>query len=326
MVGVWSRPGEGHPLAPPPRSRPRLPLPRATTALCAWCVVVFLGITAAGGPSWETLARWGYLPASRVWDGAYWVLLSSAFVHFALWHVAFNVYWLWILGGVVERALGSLAFVGVVAVAAVVSSSVQLGVSGATGIGASGVVYALFGLMWAARKRVPVFGLVLGDRLPKLFWIWLVGCIVATHFGLLRIGNGAHVGGVIFGMLVGSCLGTSRARRALTLVATVAFVATSLVPAFWSPWSPDWVGYQASKAHKARDYDAAIEGYRRSISLGGDRAWALANMALAYAAKGAARESAETLAQLRSVDPAAAATVEERIGLLPGATAAPSQE
>ncbi len=28
----------------------------------------------------------------------YWALITSVFVHFALWHVAFNVYWLWVLG------------------------------------------------------------------------------------------------------------------------------------------------------------------------------------------------------------------------------------
>ena len=67
-------------------------MPLLTAGACAICVALFIAITADGaGESWERLARWGYLPAPRIWDGAYWALLTSNFVHIALWHLAFNV-------------------------------------------------------------------------------------------------------------------------------------------------------------------------------------------------------------------------------------------
>src|SRR5678815_297016 len=67
------------------------------------CVFLYTVVAAAGGDqSWDILARWGYLPPHRIWEGAWWSLVSSAVIHLALWHVAFNVYWLWELDGAAE--------------------------------------------------------------------------------------------------------------------------------------------------------------------------------------------------------------------------------
>ena len=95
------------------------------------CIVIFLGLTKQGDyESLETLSHFGYLPANSIWNGGYWALVTSAFVHFALWHVAFNVYWLWVLGRRLEQAIGSLPYLGFFVVSAFVSSSFQLAVSG----------------------------------------------------------------------------------------------------------------------------------------------------------------------------------------------------
>jgi len=304
------------------RASPNLPAPRRdrqwpppiTSLLCALCVAVFIGLTVRGdGQSWDRLGAWGYAPAERVWDGAYWTLVSSAFVHLAVWHLAFNVYWLWVLGGPVERVLGPARYLGVVLGAAAVSSSVQLAASGSTGHGASGIVYALFGLMWTSRKTVPAFTDGPATKNAPLFWIWLVGCIVATQAGVADIGNGAHVGGLVFGLLSAHWLAVKGPHRKMALGATGLFLVLSLVPLFWCPWSSAWVGYKAYEAHARGDYDTAIAGYRRAIALGGQRLWALQNLALVYGAMGATNEYETTLAELRSVDAGAAAEVETQV-------------
>ena len=293
---------------PPPT--PRHPLPAITLLLCGVCVAVFLGLMSRGDDqSWDRLASWGYVPAERVWAGAYWSLVASAFVHLALWHLAFNVYWLWVFGGPVERVLGPLPYLAFVLVAAVVSSSVQLSVSGSTGHGASGIVYALFGLMWASRKTVPALAEGLGRNGP-LFWMWLIGCVLATRVGIAQIGNGAHVGGLLFGLLAAHAFVLKTAQRKVAIGATGLLVSLCVVTLFWSPWSWAWVGYKAYKSHARGDYRAAITGYRRSIQLGGQRVWALQNLALAYEAMGATNEYEATLAELRVVDPEAAARLD----------------
>ena len=93
------------------------------------CIGVFLGLLEKNDyESWDTLAKFGYLPANAIWSGKYRGLVTSAFVHFAPWHVAFNSYWLWILGSRLERAIGSLPFLAFFLVSAFVSSSFQLAV------------------------------------------------------------------------------------------------------------------------------------------------------------------------------------------------------
>ncbi len=307
-------------VAPSPPTKE--PLPIVTLVLSGVCVLLFFGIASRGGtPSWDSLEAWGYLPPHRIWGGGFWGLVTSAFVHLALWHVAFNVYWLWVLGGPVERTLGRRAYLGFVLASAFVSAAVQLGVSGVTGHGASGVVYALFGLMWASRKAVPAFARALGPNTARLFWLWLVACILVTQAGVADIGNGAHVGGLVLGMLAAHWM-ILDTRRALAKAGTGVLVVLSLVPLFWSPWSWSWVAYKAYKAHLAEDYETAIARYRRSIALGGDRVWGLQNLALALHAKGAEAEYAATLAELRAADANAAAEVEAEVAKTSAGSAA----
>lgn len=138
------------------------------------CIGIFLGVSENDdSESWETLLQFGYLPGVFIWNGGYWALVTSAFVHVALWHVALNVYWLWVLGSRVERAIGSLPFLAFVIVSAFVSSSFQLAVTDNTGIGASGVIYAIVGFMWPTRHRYPRFNEVLDTRMIRFFVIWL---------------------------------------------------------------------------------------------------------------------------------------------------------
>ncbi len=308
-------------------ARMRLPdgsasrLPIVTILLCSFCSLLYVAIADRSGGrfSWETVARWGYLPPDRIWNGAYWGLVSSAFVHLALWHVVFNVYWLWMLGRAVERVLGPSKYLAFVLMAAAVSSSTQLAASGNSGHGASGVVYALFGLMWSRRQVTPAFSEALNAQTASLFWMWLIGCMVATHLGIIEVGNAAHVGGLVFGLLIAQCLTGAAARRQMAVAGTALLVVLSFVPLVWSPWSSTWVGHRAYRAHLAGDYDAAIALYRRSIVLGGDRLWALENLAFAYHSKHEEKEYTATLADIRALDAQAAASVEAEVLETPGA-------
>src|SRR5262249_30272435 len=139
-AGMTSNPTNGAEPAPSSEANshpiPEPSVPPITLVLCGACVVLFVGIASAGGPTtWDSLARWGYLPPQRIWDGAHWGLVSSTFVHLEPSHLALNVYWLWVLGGPVERTLGPLRYLGLVLASAIVGSSLQLAASGDTGHG-----------------------------------------------------------------------------------------------------------------------------------------------------------------------------------------------
>src|SRR5687768_9461977 len=127
--------------------------PLLTPVACGLCIIAFLGLNfQVADTSWASLSRWGYLPDRAIWEGAPWALVTSVFVHLEIWHIGFNVYWLWILGSCLERNIGSLRWLLFFIAAAWVSSAAELLFTGNSGIGMSGVGYALFGFGWVARK------------------------------------------------------------------------------------------------------------------------------------------------------------------------------
>jgi GlpG protein len=128
--------------------------------------------------------------------------VTSVFVHLEIWHVAFNCYWLWQMGSHLERAVGWKMWLGFFIAAAVLSSGAQLVFTGDMGIGMSGVLYAMFGLMWFTRDRFLQFNAVLDNRTVALLLVWMVGCILLTFAGAVTVGNTAHVTGLLFGIAV----------------------------------------------------------------------------------------------------------------------------
>lgn len=274
-----------------------------TCLAIAACIGVFLGIAAQNDfESWEALAKFGYLPADSIWDGSYWALITSAFVHLEIWHIAFNLYWLWVLGSRLEGEIGSLKFLGFFIVSALVSSSFQLAISGDTGIGASGVVYAIFGFMWPTRHRYARFNEVLDERTIQIFIVWLGFCIVATYLKIWEVGNAAHVSGLLFGSAVAGAFVLPYKPR-LMLTGLVTLVGLSIVPLFWCPWNVTWLSHQAYNAHAAEQYDAALVRYNQIINLDPENAWALLNRSYVYEALDKPDEAQADLERALEIDP-----------------------
>ena len=276
----------------------------ATTAACAAAIVIFVGVSSLGPhPSWSQVGEWGYLPAERIWDGAIWALISTVFVHFQLWHLAFNLYWLWRLGRPVERWAGSFLWIAFVCSAALVSSAAQLIVSDDTGMGASGVVYALFGLLWRGRGVIPDADKVVDEYTVKVFLAWLVLAAVATQIGTANIGNAAHAAGLLFGVLVAEWR-IRRVRPKLAGVGTFSLALLALVGTRGSPWSRRWWEHVAARAHQAHQYDLAASAYEQGLARGSDSSWALYNLALSYNGLADTARRNAAMISLRRLDPA----------------------
>ena len=257
--------------------------------------------------SWDALAKFGYYSPDAIWDGKYWAFITTVFVHM----LAFNVYWLWV-GGALERTVGRIRWLGFFAVAAIVSSGMQFGISGETGIGASGVIYGMFGFIWVTRRRYVLFSRIASKQTIVVFVAWLLFCVLATISKVMNVGNEAHFAGLLFGAGVGAVFVT-KYRVRLVLAGTAVLTIASIVPLFWCPWSVRWVGKQAYAAHMRRDYPQAIRWYERELALGGDPVWTLDNMARAFAAMGDKAKYQETVERLRAIDENAAAELDKQI-------------
>ncbi|AMV30945.1 Rhomboid protease GlpG [Pirellula sp. SH-Sr6A] len=272
-----------------------------TGVSCLICVGVFLGLGAAeDANTWDRLSQFGYLPAHAIWDGQYWALITSAFVHIEIWHLALNVYWLWVLGSRLERSIGSLLFLLFFAISAFVSSSFELALSDSTGIGASGVVYAFFGFMWVARGKYTLFEEVLPANTIWLFVGWLFVCLSLSLADIWEVGNASHFSGIFFGASIAAAC-TLRPYRVLAVITAGTLLAASLMFCVWCPWSVTWLSNRAYKAHVAGRYLDAIEAYSQLIQREPEYAWAFQNRSYAYQAVGdndQAERDMETAIQL----------------------------
>ena len=107
-------------------------------------------ITAAQGsginsPGGSLFAKW-LLYGPAVANGDWWRLITSAFLHANLIHIAFNMYFLWFVGSAVETALGRGRFLAVYLIS---------GLAGSAGA----LVLSRFGRGHAAYSPVGLWGI-----------------------------------------------------------------------------------------------------------------------------------------------------------------------
>jgi membrane associated rhomboid family serine protease len=187
--------------------------PTATYALIVVNVAVFLAELVSGvslvGSSFggSKLILHGALFGPKVADGEYWRLVTSGFLHFNLWHIAFNMYALYILGNLLEPAIGHVRFALIYFVALFAGSFGALIVTpDSLTVGASAAVFGLFG---AAIVELRSRGVdVMATGLP----LWL-GINLLFTFTFNGISVGGHIGGLVGGTLAGIAIGELDKRR-----------------------------------------------------------------------------------------------------------------
>ena len=136
----------------------------------------------------------------------YWRLLTPMLLHFSWMHLAFNLLWVWELGRRVEKLHGGRVFLALTFISSLGANLLQLGLSG-PGLfgGMSGVVFGYLGycMVWDRLRPSARIGLA-----PAAYWVMLgflaLGFTGALDLlGLGTLANGAHLGGLIMGGLVG---------------------------------------------------------------------------------------------------------------------------
>jgi membrane associated rhomboid family serine protease len=185
------------------RSLPSAPI--VTQSLIALNVLVFFselatGTPAGGGVSGTVLSD-GDLSGSLIHiQHDYWRLVTSGFLHYSVLHIAFNMFFLYIMGAILEPAIGHINF------AAVYLASLLAGSFGAllfqpdaATVGASGACFGVLGalLVVAYDRHIPIWQSGLG--------ITLLINVVFT-FSVAGISIGGHVGGLIGGMICGAAI------------------------------------------------------------------------------------------------------------------------
>lgn len=166
-------------------------------------------------------------------DGELYRLLTSAFLHYGMTHLLFNMWALYVVGPPLEMWLGRLRF-GALYVLSALGGSVLvylLSSLGAQTAGASGAVFGLFGASFVVGKRL------------NLDVRWVVGLIainlaftfVIPLLGGQNISWQGHIGGLVTGALVAAAYAYApRERRTLYQVSvTVAILVVFVLLIWW---------------------------------------------------------------------------------------------
>lgn len=184
---------------------------RVNTLLIIANVAIYFLMAPTADVVFATFALWPlgsyYAPELRGTVGfEVWQLVTSAFLHGSLMHLALNMFGLYSFGGEIERVLGPRRYLALYFAAVVVAALVQLVVaSTASGppyptVGASGGVFGVllaFGMMFPRRTVM-----LLIPPVPMPAWL------LVTLFGAVELFNGvigtqagiahfAHLGGML---------------------------------------------------------------------------------------------------------------------------------
>ena len=162
-------------------------------------------------------------------SGAWWQVVTNAFTHLDVIHIAFNMVALYVLGPQLESVLGRARFLALYLVSALTSSAIVAWFSDpyVTTMGASGAIFGMMGaVLLIAWKHN-------GD--VRSILVWLGVNVAITFMGSGYISWQGHLGGLLGGMAVTAALiwlpRQQRQRWQWPLVALVGVLAVAAIAA-----------------------------------------------------------------------------------------------
>jgi membrane associated rhomboid family serine protease len=208
--------------------------PRATYALIAINVAVFLVELAGGGATalsggGKVIRDFGLFGPAIANQGEWYRIVTAGFLHAGLWHIAFNMYALFILGSFLEPGIGTPRFLGIYFVSLLSGSFGALLLSpDSVTVGASGAIFGLFVAAFMIAR-----GRGLGAVASQLGFLLVINLFFT--FSISGISIGGHLGGIAGGLLAGAAvvagergmLGSARVPAEIAVMLVVAIVAVA---------------------------------------------------------------------------------------------------
>jgi len=152
-------------------------------------------------PSSDIILKWGANFAPLTFDGQWWRLFTSCFLHFGILHIAFNMYALFFIGFLLEPLLGKSRFLVAYLSCGLLSSLASLWWNTlVVSAGASGAIFGMYGLFLA---------LLTTNLIPKQYrqsqlQTMVIFVVFNLAFGATGgIDNAAHIGGLLAGIVIG---------------------------------------------------------------------------------------------------------------------------
>jgi membrane associated rhomboid family serine protease len=220
---------------------------------------VALAAMIVSGMWWSKQDIGVFVMDSHVWDGwQLWRALTSTLPHVNFFHLAFNLYWLWTFGTLVERVYGHLKCAAIFLLLAFGSMLAEFAVLNG-GVGLSGVGYGLWGLLMILERHDARFADAVDAHTNQTFAVWFVLCIVLTVTDVMPVANVAHGVGAVLGMLLGLAIAGSpsaqwKARAGLVAIVILSFLGGTVL----------WPYVNLSKYADSEIEEAALSALNRN--------------------------------------------------------------
>ena len=178
---------------------------KPTYILIAINVLIYIYTSVVGGDWLNTnsnlLLQWGqynYL----VFHGWYYQLFTSMFIHASIAHIAGNMLFLLIFGLRGEEMFSLPEYHGIYLIGGLAGNILSLALGPSlNSVGASGAIFSMFGACVIYTRR-SVRQSILGALVYGFFLLFISAGPGVNDF--------AHLGGLVFGLLIGYLIGTSR--------------------------------------------------------------------------------------------------------------------
>ncbi|HLR76298.1 MAG TPA: rhomboid family intramembrane serine protease, partial [Balneolaceae bacterium] len=186
-------------------------LPTAIRVIILANVAIFLvqilGAAIFGASFKFFIINWfAFVPDILVTVTQPWRLVTYMFLHGGIWHILFNMLWLWWMGRSVEEALGPRTFCAIYFGAGIGGALIDIILAQFFGIGPIiGASGAVFGVMVAFAALYPNMPIML-ILLPPIKAKYVVGGLIGLNILLLNsnsgVARGVHLGGALIGYLL----------------------------------------------------------------------------------------------------------------------------
>ena len=177
---------------------------KPTYILIALNIAVYIYTSVEGGNFLDTdftmIYTYGQVNAF-VFQGAYWQLLTSMFIHANIAHIAGNMLFLLIFGLRSEEMFSLPEYLAIYFIGGLTGNLLSLLLPDIISVGASGAIFALFGAATIYARR-SVSQSIIGALIYAFFLLFLSSGIGVNNF--------AHLGGLVTGLLIGYVLATRR--------------------------------------------------------------------------------------------------------------------
>lgn len=179
---------------------------KLTATLIGINTIIFLIIEFVyGGSNIENLIRFGALNTYFVQElNEYWRYISAMFLHGDIYHIVYNMLFLWVFGAGVEKRFSGFTYLGIYFLSGITGGIVSQMFSepNVVAVGASGAIYGLLGALIAISMTNKEK--LIQNRSKNLWLFFLIGIIMSVNSENIDVM--AHIGGFIGGIVITALL------------------------------------------------------------------------------------------------------------------------